>query len=435
MVTDPTTLADLEVFRDSDGGGGLFALLDETETVAGRVALRRRFQAPGVRVEDIRRVQEAVTHLMRRSDAVAFPPGPADAVRRYLDSNTQVSGTSRWPNPVLEGLWTAARYRDVYREVRDGVYATRRLVEMAWGTARRLVDGDAPTLLEDLARDVLDACEALAPLLGGASAAAVVRADTVLRGGERHRLEGLVGVLGELDALRSMARATRRRGWTIPELVDSPDFLLEGEGLWHPFLARAVTNPIALSGGEPLVFLTGPNMAGKTTYLRCTALAVLLAQIGMGVPASRLRLTPVEVLLTGLNPADNLRAGLSFFLSEVLRVRAAAEVLAAGRRAFVLFDEVFKGTNVKDALEASETVILGFARARGSGFIFSSHLVELVDTLRADPRVRFHYFDGRLVEGRAEYSYQVRAGVSEQRFGLQLLSEARIPELIERIGA
>jgi DNA mismatch repair ATPase MutS len=143
----------------------------------------------------------------------------------------------------------------------------------------------------------------------------------------------------------------------------------------------------------------------------------------------------VEALITSLNPSDNLRAGMSYFLSEVLRVQVAAETLAEGRRAFVLFDEVFKGTNVSDALEASAEVISGFSLAARSGFIFSSHIVELEGKLRSNPRVRFEDFEGRLVEGRAEYSYRLHSGISNLRLGLQLLREAGIPQLIARIGA
>ena len=79
-------------------------------------------------------------------------------------------------------------------------------------------------------------------------------------------------------------------------------------------------------------------------------------------------------------------------------------------------------------------MILGFAKARTSGFIFSSHLVELVESLRSSSRVRFMYFDGQIVRGQAEYSYRIQAGVSDQRFGLHLLNEAKIPDLLERIG-
>ena len=172
----------------------------------------------------------------------------------------------------------------------------------------------------------------------------------------------------------------------------------------HPFLPEATPNPVSLTGGEPLVFLTGPNMAGKTTYLRTVGLLVLLAQTGMRVPARSMRLAPVEAILTSLNPVD------------------------------ILFDEAFKGTNVRDALDASTAVIRGFARSRRSGSIFSSHLTELAGRL-GDAPVRFCRFEGEIRNGEPRFTFRLEAGVSETRFGMLLLEQARVPELVSRIGA
>ena len=409
-------------------------MIDTTKTSVGRAALKRRLGRPFSTVVDIRRTQDAVRFLQSHPSLFGFTDGAVENVDRYLRSNIEVSQTGGRLKGALEGLWHFVRYPDLYRELRSGVFDTSRLARSAGDLARSLVGADAPSLLSDLGREILERIENLSRYTSASSIPEVMQADRELRGGSKADLLRVINLIGEFDALQSMAQATRSLNWSLPTLVESDRFLLEGEGIYHPFVGNAVPNPIDLSGGEPMVFLTGPNMAGKTTYLRCAALCVLLAQVGMGVPAARLRLTPVEVLLTSLNPSDNLRAGLSFFLSEVMRVRAAAEVLAEGKRAFVLFDEVFKGTNVRDALEASATVILGFAKARTSGFIFSSHLVELVESLRESPRVRFHYFDGQIVRGQAEYSYRIKVGVSDQRFGLHLLNEAEIPGLLERIG-
>ena len=88
----------------------------------------------------------------------------------------------------------------------------------------------------------------------------------------------------------------------------------------------------------------------------------------------------------------------------------------------------------KDALDASEAVIAAFAKAPGSGFVFSSHLVELAESLHATGRIRLRCFEGELVDGRATYSYRIRDGVSDRRLGLQLLQEAEIPALLDRIS-
>jgi DNA mismatch repair ATPase MutS len=435
MNVDPTTLSDLEVFHEGGGGPGLFALIDETETSRGRKAFRDRIRSPSSDVTQIRRTQEAVRFLAGLSSVPPIERKAVEGVERYLASNIQVPPAAGRIRAFAEALWLSVRYRDLYREMRAGVQATRAVLLNVERLARQVLAEGPPPRAEELAREMTEICHALSHHAAARSRWDVVRADHALRDPERAKLTRVIDLLAELDALRSMARATARLNWTFPELLDGEAFLLEGEDLWHPFIERPVRNPVGLTGEEPVVFLTGPNMAGKTTYLRSAALAVLLAQTGMGVPARRLRLTPVEALITSLNPSDNLRAGMSYFLSEVLRVQVAAEALAEGKRAFVLFDEVFKGTNVSDALEASAEVISGFSKAKRSGFIFSSHIVELEEELKSNPRIRFEYFEGRLVEGRAEYSYRLRPGISDLRLGLQLLQEAGIPQLIARIGA
>lgn len=435
MYVDPTTLSDLEVFGDREGGGGLLALIDETETASGHAALRRRISHPESAPADIRRVQEAVRFFAGDPSPFPLRRPTEEAVVRYLDSNIETSDAVGPGRQSLEGLWLSVRYKELYRELKEGVATTLQLGSEIERARRRIESGDPPPLLVELLGELHDLlATAIPPWVGARSHRDVVAADRHFRTAGREALRRTMEVFGEVEALRAMAAATVRLGWRMPEPVESERFLLEGEGLRHPFLPEGVGNPVELTGGEPLVFLTGPNMAGKTTWLRCVALSVLLAQAGMGIPALRLRFTPVEVLLTSLNPSDNLRGGLSFFLAEVLRVRTAAEFLVEGRRAFVLFDEVFKGTNVQDALEASAAVILGFARAEGSGFMFSSHLVELADTLAAEPRIRFRRFEGRIDDRTARYSYRILEGVSRQRFGLQLLEEERIPDLLRRIG-
>jgi len=430
MEIDPTTLSDLEVFRSPDGSGGLFQLVDRTHTTVGRRALRRRFERPMSDAEEIRRTQEAVRFLMRHPRLIRLEEDALAAVDGYLRSNISVAGDFPLGRRV-EHVWIAVRYRDVFTELREGVRATgalfRRLAELC-----RSVEGHAPPgLVAALTGAVGRAAEAV--LLAGGGQGDVPGADRTLRVELRDDIRGALDAVAELDALASMARATAELGWTLPEIVDRDPFLLDGRGIYHPFVADPVANPVRLTGGEPMVFLTGPNMAGKTTYLRTVALVALLAQVGMGVPAEEARLTPVEAVFTSLNPSDDLKAGLSYFLAEVMRVKAAATLLAGGTRALVLFDEVFKGTNVKDALEASAQVILGFAGARRSGFVFSSHLSELGEVLRSNPKIRFCYFDGEIVKNAPHYGYELKDGVSDKRFGLLLLRRAGIPELIDRI--
>lgn len=430
MQIDTTTLADLDVFG-AGGEGGLFQLIDHTSTPAGRSALKRRLQRPSSDVNVIRRTQEAVTFLAAHPQVVRLSQKAVDAVTRYIQSNIALEPS--WLPERVEYAWLALRYRDLLNEVAAGVQATVSLFSHLTRMCGAIEARDAPPLLAELTGSINDTARVVLQSCTGSGT--VLRADRAVRSRLKADITRSLDLLGELDALNSMAIASATPGWIMPELVESDSFVLDAEGLHHPFITGAVRNPCRLSGGEPMVFLTGPNMAGKTTYLRSVALVVLLAQTGMAVPATRVRLSPVEALFTSLNPADNLRAGLSYFLAEVMRVKEAATILAEGRRALVIFDEVFKGTNVRDALDASAEVITGFAHARRSGIIFSSHLVELVDVLAQNHAIRFHCFDGDIRDGAPHYTYELQDGVSDRRFGLLLLRQAEVPQLLRRISA
>lgn len=431
MQIDPITLSDLEVLEARDGGPGILGLLDTTRTRVGHKALRRRLTRPLSTVQEIADVQSALPRLTGRHPIKHVDDKVLARAERYIRSNVLVSrgGTLR---ARLDHLSMLLRYRGVLGEIKEGQAAVRDLSAFAATVASTLVMDNPPPLLEHLGNRLARATDRVEEALRSAP---LLRADRLIREELFEEVLEIVEILGELDALRSMAVAGESRGWRTPDLVESPEFLLQAEGAWHPFLDGARPNPIALNGGEPLVFLTGPNMAGKTTYLKTVAILVLLAQTGMDVPASSARLAPVEVLFTSLNPADSLRDGISYFFAEILRVREAAEILADGRKAMLLFDEVFQGTNVKDALEASAQVIRGFANSRLSGSIFSSHLAELSETLRTHPAVRFCRFDGDVVGGVPVFDYAIASGVSDKRFGLLLLEQAGVPELIARISA
>jgi len=432
MEIDSTTLTDLEIFEAAGGRAGVFELIARTTTSLGRSALRRRVCNPFSDITEIRRTQEAVAFLARHPDLVVVADAGVRAVAKYLRSNITppedfVAGAR------LERIWWKLRYRDALEEIETGAHATVKLFEYVAKRCASLQSVDAPASLSEMGSSITGTAEEVLRVASRSST--LLAMDRPLRSSLKPRIEEALRQIGELDALNAMALTTSKRGWIFPDLVESDTFLLEAEGLHHPFLTNPVRNPVRLSGGEPMVFLTGPNMAGKTTYLRSVGLAVLLAQIGMGIPASSARLSPAEVLFTSLNPSDNLRAGISYFVAEVLRVREAATHLAAGKRALIIFDEVFKGTNVHDALDASTEVILGFARARASGCIFSSHLVELVNRLESEPSIRYCCFDAEMEHGIPRYSFRLGEGVSDRRFGLLLLKQAQVPELIARIAA
>lgn len=432
MFTDGKTLRDLEIFRSRDEGPSVFELLDRTTTDGGKLALRRRFEDSLDGAESIRDVQLAVCFLLNQDVEYSIDRTLVERVSRYLRSSWEAGSRMRGALFFVDSLWVALRYRDFVRFARSGALATRTLVGQADDMARKIHDAGPPSEIARLVRQLMELTERLRQQLKTVRRTpwALLRRDGELRLHHRADLQAFLNAIFELDALWAMASATREYGLTIPEVVDEREFVLQGDGIFHLFLVDPASNPVSITNDESLVFLTGPNMSGKTTYLKSVGVAVFLAHLGMGVPATSLRFAPLDALLTSLSPEENLRAGISFFMAEVERVHEVAKVLAQRQRSLVLFDEIFKGTNLQDAVEASRLVIKGFSRSRSSGFIVSSHLVELAGDLQDQPSIQFQHFDGHVREGKAEYEFRLKPGVSEQRLGFHLLHQKGVPELL-----
>lgn len=449
MIADRQTLRDLEIFECRDGRQSVFDLLDRTRTLGGRSRLRERFRAPLSDPAAIAAVQDALRFVAARRDAFvrldhACEPKRLVGLEAYLHSPNATSLATGEVALWLDGLWTRRRYRPVFDDAVAGVNLVPPWVDEVARLAEAVLAAGASPVVREVAEPLaaLLSTPQLARLreAGGVSSgapAAALRWDRVIRETLRHDLLRAVELLHELDALVSMADAVRELDLVFP-VLDAPVLEaqagLELQGVRHLFVPRPVPNDLRWNSGSRVFFLTGPNMAGKTTYLKACGVAVYLAHLGMGVPASAMRLAPLDRLFTGINTEDSVRLGLSYFFAEVRRVREIADGLAAGERAFVLFDEMFKWTNVKDACDATLRVVRAFARAGGSRFVVSSHLVELADELGATPAVQLGCFDAELHGDELRYEHRLKPGSSPQRLGLVLLEREGVFDVLDRLG-
>lgn len=154
----------------------------------------------------------------------------------------------------------------------------------------------------------------------------------------------------------------------------------------------------------------------------------------MGVPAARMSLIPFACLFSGINTVDNLRLGQSYFQREVRRVREITDILSEGHVAFVLFDEMFKGTNLMDASEACLAVLSGFSACSGSAFMIASHLAELAEGVEALPGSVLRHFGAPLQAGEPQFDYRIREGVSQQRLGMLILEREGVLRRLEQLA-
>jgi DNA mismatch repair ATPase MutS len=153
----------------------------------------------------------------------------------------------------------------------------------------------------------------------------------------------------------------------------------------------------------------------------------------MGVPASEMSLTVFDGLLSNINVVDNIIKGESYFFNEVQRIKNTILKINDGRKWLVLIDELFKGTNVQDAMKCSSTVVKGLIKISSSLFILSTHLYEIGEELKAYPNISFKYFETAVLEDQLKFSYQLKDGISNDRIGYVILKREKVVEMLEKL--
>ena len=136
-------------------------------------------------------------------------------------------------------------------------------------------------------------------------------------------------------------------------------------------------------------------------------------------------------LLTTINLSDNLNNGYSHFYNEVLRVKFVAERINENGNIFVVFDELFRGTNVKDAYEASLSVISAFSKLNRGAFAISTHIIEIADKLKDIDTIFYKYFEANMINEIPHYNYKIKDGVTNERIGMYILRKEKVLETIE----
>jgi len=230
-----------------------------------------------------------------------------------------------------------------------------------------------------------------------------------------------------------MAVAVKTYNLAFPEFIDQESPLVEARELYHILIPKPVAYNIELNPEHNFVFLTGANMAGKSTLIKAVGSAVFLAHIGMGVPAAGMRLTLFDGLLSNINVVDNIAKGESFFFNEVQRIKNTIEKINNGKKWLVLIDELFKGTNVQDAMKCSLTVIKGLIKIKNSLFILSTHLYEIGEELKRFPNISFKYFETIVKDEQLEFSYQLKDGISNDRIGYVILKREKVVDMLEKL--
>lgn len=247
----------------------------------------------------------------------------------------------------------------------------------------------------------------------------------------REPIAATAAALARLDVAAGQAERAAEGGWTRPRIVDEP--VLEIGGGRHPVVEAAlaqrgerfVANDCHLASDDRLWLVGGPNMGGKSTFLRQNALIVLLAQAGGFVPAERARIGLVDRLFSRVGASDNLARGRSTFMVEM--VETAAILAQAGERSFVILDEVGRGTSTYDGLALAWAVVEAVHGVNRSRCLFATHYHELSRLAESCEALSLHHVRAREWQGDLVLLHELADGPADRSYGLAVAKLAGVP--------
>ena len=246
--------------------------------------------------------------------------------------------------------------------------------------------------------------------------------------GELASLKRMAAALAQTDALANLAERAVSLRYVEPILSDEPGLRIEGGR--HPVVERVLDDPfvpndLELTDGRRMLVITGPNMGGKSTYMRQAALILVLASIGSFVPATRAVIGPFDRIFTRIGASDDLAGGRSTFMVEM--TEAAVILNSATDRSLVLMDEIGRGTSTYDGLSLAFACASHIAKQLRAFTLFATHYFELTELADEVPSIENVHLDATEHGDGIVFLHAVKPGPASRSYGLQVAQKAGVP--------
>ncbi len=437
MQADKITLNDLAIFHP-DEEQSVFHHLNHTLTNGGRDYLRYLLAHPLDNVHAITDTQKTIRHLTAVINK--WPVSPTNGTNMVLQKffETQVDTYPETPQTINSEWYRFFHKSDfsltqfTVQHALDFLQGMQTIARLTGNSPNckllsRLSERIETILNKDLIQQMIQQNKEKL------STTEVLTYANYIRFKFKAAAEELINIHAKLDAYLSLAKAGEKYGFCFPDFLDQDQPMVEATGLFHFMLPLPVAYRIHLSEKANFLFLTGANMAGKSTFIKASGLAVFLAHIGMGVPAQQMKLSYFNGILSNIQIADNIARGESFFFNEVQRIKNTITTINDGKKWLILIDELFKGTNQQDAVKCSTIVIEGLLKLNNALFILSTHLYEIGDSLKKYPNIQFRYFETAVKNDQLIFSYQLKEGISNDRLGYLILKREGVVDLLEKL--
>ena len=438
MEIDKTTLKDLNIFNNEDDFS-IFSKINFTKTSNGQEKLKINLATPLKNIDAINGIQETL-----KSITCCFNQWPDEisngtiiVIERFYEATVNTI-------PAVVSNYNARIYKLInsydFSLIKYSVTHCFDLIKGLMKTIELLLDEHTPLPLKNVLLDIesiinKDEFQIIRKHnnIKHLTNKEILQLGSFLRYKFKPLMSQLLQMHATIDAWYGMAKSVVENNLIFPEFIESPEPYIKATGLYHILLSDPVPYDLLLNKETNFQFLTGANMAGKSTYIKSVGSAVFLAHTGMGVPVKSMELSVFDGMLSNINVMDDITKGESYFFNEVQRIKATINKISDGRKWLILIDELFKGTNVEDAMKCSSIVIEGLLKIKNSIFILSTHLYEISEALKVHPNIRFNYFETTVINDQFSFSYQLKNGVSSDRLGYLILKKEGVIKMLNNL--
>ncbi|HWK03428.1 MAG TPA: hypothetical protein VNS58_07340 [Puia sp.] len=438
FVADKQTLDDLNLLRRYRNDS-IYALFNQVHTSGGEKLMDKMFRYPLDNADEINRRSGLFKYFEKKGLRFPLNKEQFGVVENYLGSHDNGSYAAALFKGLRKKALSAIFLDEAFKSMQKGLEATIDVLTIFFDFMLKLEDTDRQhpyhEELEALKKVVSDhRLSWLTKEKGsvGMSVMKVIRYDYLLRNLLKDEMGVLLDIIHRLDIYIAVAGVAKARGFAFAHALPKDRNILDVRGFHHPALPKGVNNALTFNQENNVLFLTGANMAGKSTLMKSFGIAVYLAHMGFPVAAEKMEFSVRDGLYSSINVPDNISQGYSHFYAEVLRVKKIAEEVSSSRDLVVIFDELFKGTNVKDAYDATLAVTEAFSDFRNCFFIISTHIIEVGEQLmKGNQPIQFSYLPTIMDGVMPRYTYKLQEGITSDRHGMMIIHNERILEIIK----
>ena len=434
---DKQTIRDLELFPEKRNDKSILSVYNRTATIGGQELLYEVFSSPVNNLDFLQNRQNEINFFVNNDCFFKFNSGQLDYIEWYL-RNQRVPLKDNIIDATVDSVRNKLKPDSDYRTISEGIlHIVRLLNKLDLFIEEARLFPIPSTLDKDLEKiDNFIDSKSLKKVMSQSddlSFTQINKLDYFFRVSHKILFREVLDAVYKIDILQTLCQLIRKDGFTLPNYCVEVKSRFEVIDAIHPLLSVPIPNSFTFDHDSNLCFITGPNMSGKSTFLKTMGVMLYLAHIGFPVPAKKLTTSLFDGLFTTINLTDNLNLGYSHFYSEVKRVKELVIKMNSERNLFIIFDELFRGTNVKDAYDASLMIISALAKIRDNFFFISTHILEVAENLVDKDSIIFRCFESELIEGQPVYDFKLKEGISKERIGLLIIKNESIMEILDDI--